>query len=83
MSHCPTRVPAILETLSRIGCDFDQSQAASSLQEHGFCRTSFRGVRVDVFLPTIPFYERARERRLHVKYGDEQFYTWNAETLAV
>jgi hypothetical protein len=79
----PTRVSAILETLARIGCDFDQSAAASSLKEHGFCRTSFQCVRVDVFLPTIPFYELARARRLHVKSGNEQFYTWNAETLAV
>lgn len=79
----PARIGDILDVLARIGCEFDQATAAASLIEHGFCRTVYRSVRVDVFLPTIPFYELARQRRVRATIGDQPLFTWNAETLAV
>src|SRR5689334_18646016 len=56
--------------LQEIGCEVDTPQALASLREHGFCRTNYKGVRVDVFLPTTPFYETARRKRHMVLLGD-------------
>ena len=41
------------------------------------------GLRVDVFLPTIPFYEAARARRKQLELGGQPILAWDAETLAV
>ena len=49
--------------LQGIGCEFAAANAAESLREHGFCRVTFAGTDVDVFLPLVPFYEAARPRR--------------------
>jgi hypothetical protein len=69
--------------LQEIGCDFSSTEAAESLREHGFCRATFRGVRVDVFLPIVPFYEAARRRRQRVELGGRSVMVWDAESLAV
>ena len=41
------------------------------------------GVRVDVFLPLVPFYEAARGRRRRVELADQPVMVWDAESLAV
>ena len=69
--------------LQDIGCDFSSTKAAESLREHGFCRVTFAGRDVDVFLPNIPFYELARARRKCVDLGGQQIMVWDAESLAV
>jgi len=53
------------------------------LDEHGFCRARYGSMRVDVFFPTIPFYEAARGRRQRVPLKDGYAMVWDAETLAV
>ena len=47
--------------LQEIGCEFSSASATESLREHGFCRVAFAGTRVDVFLPTVPFYAAAKD----------------------
>jgi hypothetical protein len=69
--------------LQEIGCTVAVSDALRSLQEHGFCRVGFATLQIDVFLPTIPFYEAARARRRRVALGDQEIMIWDAETLAV
>ncbi|MEO8494487.1 MAG: hypothetical protein ABI614_05430 [Planctomycetota bacterium] len=69
--------------LQELGCELSVADALRSLNEHGFCRASFDGLRVDVFLPTIPFYEDARLRRRLVELGEQEILIWDAETLAV
>jgi hypothetical protein len=36
-----------------------------------------------VFLPIVPFYEQARQRRKQVLVGDQPIMIWDAETLCV
>lgn len=79
----PTSLVAVTELLLRLGCQFDQASAISFLREHGYCRTTYDEVRVDLFLPTIPFYDEARARRLQVELKGRHLYIWDAEVLAV
>ena len=69
--------------LQDIGCKFSPTKAAESLREHGFCRVTFAGMDVDVFLPMLPFYEAARTRRKWVELGGQSVMVWDAESLAV
>ena len=69
--------------LQEIGCEFSSASATESLREHGFCRVAFAGLQVDVFLPTIPFYAAAKERRKLVDLGGRPILVWDAETLTV
>jgi hypothetical protein len=57
-----------VRSLQQIGCDVNATQAIASIEEHGFCHASYKGVRVDVFLPTLPFYSIARHRREKIDY---------------
>jgi hypothetical protein len=79
----PDKPSECLSLLQDIGCDFSAREAAQSLEEHGFCRASFSGVRVDVFLPIAPFYETARARRQRVELAKQPILVWDAESLAV
>jgi hypothetical protein len=74
---------ACVDLLRAIGCQVERGAALATLREHGFCRVNYRGVPVDVFLPTIAFYEEARQRRRTVRLGDRMVAVWDAETLAV
>lgn len=75
-SHC-------IWLLQDLGCDVDSQAALESFREHGFCRVSCEAVTVDVFLPTIAFYEAARLRRRRIQLGDHPVWIWDAETLTV
>lgn len=79
-SDQPEQCVALLQDL---GCEFGSTSAILSLDEHGFCRVEYRGFQLDVFLPTIPFYETARERRKRVPLDSQRIMIWDAETLCV
>ncbi len=72
-----------LAVLDQIGCSYERAEAVQLLTEHGYCRTMCAGVRVDVFLPTIPFYEAARQRRVEVVLRGQPVQVWSPEVLAV
>jgi hypothetical protein len=69
--------------LQRIGCTLEIKTATATLREHGYCEVEFCGIRLDVFLPSIDFYERARQRRKQVQLGARLVTIWDAETLCV
>jgi hypothetical protein len=79
----PERPSDCLWILGEIECEFSSAMALDSLREHGFCRVTFSGLDVDVFLPIVPFYEAARVRRKRVALGGQAVLIWDAETLAV
>jgi hypothetical protein len=79
----PERPSESIWLLQDIGCEFSPTKAAESLREHGFCRVTFAGMDVDVFLPMVPFYESARARRKRVELGGQSVVVWDAESLAV
>jgi hypothetical protein len=79
----PDKVSDCLRLLETVGCTFPADQVTHQLTEHGFCQVEFGGGRIDVFLPVIPFYEKAKVRRRAVELGDHQVMVWDAETLCV
>jgi hypothetical protein len=74
---------ACIRLLQTIGCRVNADEAMQSLADHGYCQVEFGGLRIDVFLPMIPFYEQARQRRKRVMLGDRSVTIWDAETLCV
>jgi hypothetical protein len=79
----PDRPSDCVRVLQELGCDVAANEAVQSLREHGFCRVSWHGTRVDVFVPLIDFYEVAKQRRKRVDLGDQSIVIWDAETLSV
>ncbi|HLQ45332.1 MAG TPA: hypothetical protein VK137_11425 [Planctomycetaceae bacterium] len=79
----PKHPTECLWLMTQVGCQVDSKSATESLIELGFCHASFAGTRVDVFVPTIPFYDLAKQRRRQVTLGSQPIWIWDAETLAV
>lgn len=79
----PERPSECIWLLREIGCDVPASEAASSLREYGFCTVMFARMRLDIFLPTVPFYEVARTRRRRLELAGQPIMAWDAETLVV
>jgi hypothetical protein len=69
--------------LQDLGCEVDSAAALASLRDHGFCRARYQGIPLDVFLPSIPFYDLAKARRRQVPMEGHPVWVWDAETLAV
>src|SRR5262249_28630974 len=57
--------------------------AIESITENGFCQATLSGRVVDVFLPTLQFYDSARDRRRRVELGGQSVTIWDAETMCV
>jgi len=82
--YLPPEQPSQCVSLLRdIGCTVSAAEATESLREHGFCRVTFFGTRVDVFLPIIPFYKEARRRRKRLELASQPIMVWDAESLVV
>ena len=79
----PDQPSNCVRTLQKINCEVKADQAIPSLAEHGFCQVEFHGRRIDVFLPIVPFYDHARNRRKVVRLGNQSIKIWDAETLCV
>jgi hypothetical protein len=69
--------------LQDLECELTVSEVLGSLREAGFCRVSFRGLQLDVFLPIVDFYEAARDRRQRVQLAGQPVVIWDAESLIV
>ncbi|MBP87452.1 MAG: hypothetical protein CMJ64_12130 [Planctomycetaceae bacterium] len=79
----PDRPSECVWVLQQLGCDVSASEAHHSIVEHGFCKVEYGGFRVDVFLPSIPFYATACDRRRAVQLEEQTVYVWDAGTLCV
>lgn len=79
----PEQPEQCVRLLEQIGCEVPEAEAIALLKEHGLCRASYAGLRVDVFTPTIPFYQAAKDRRRLVPLKSGHIMVWDAETLAV
>ncbi len=69
--------------LQELGCEVSAAAAVVSLQSHGFCRVRLQDIPVDVFVPSIPFYELAKARRRQMALEEQSVWIWDAESLAV
>ncbi|HBO43525.1 MAG TPA: hypothetical protein DD670_06265, partial [Planctomycetaceae bacterium] len=79
----PDRPTECIALLQELDCEFGAIETTRSLREHGYCSVKYAGMRLDVFLPTIPFYEAARTRRRRMELANRPVMVWDAESLAV
>jgi hypothetical protein len=79
----PSKPTECVRLLQTIGCSLAPASAVSSLREHGYCEVTLWDYRLDVFLPTIDFYEHAKQRRKRVLLGGQPIVVWDPETLCV
>lgn len=61
-----TRVPEVIEVLRRLGIDVDTSAALARASRDGMFVGRWGGMRIDVFLPSIPFALEAERTRIRV-----------------
>ena len=79
----PDKPSECLWLLQDIECELTFSEALASLREHGFCRVTYHGLRLDVFLPIVDFYAAAQARRRRVQLAGQSAVIWDAESLIV
>lgn len=79
----PSETEECLALLLSIGCELGEREGRDSLKEHGFCRVSYLGWRVDVFVPLTDFYAAAKQRRKAMPLLGVTIQVWDAETLCV
>ena len=79
----PARPTEAAALLSEIGCEFKTAALVREWGDKGWGYVHFRTVRVDVYLPLMPFHESARSRRRRVPLLGREAWFLSAEDLAV
>lgn len=69
--------------LHDLGAQLDEVAARASASERGDFRATVQGMRLDVFTPSIPFYDSVKSRRKQVFFRDRQMWVLAPEDLAV
>lgn len=77
------RYEELFDVLERAGCALDRDRCRKQGREGRTIVTSKDGFRVDVFVPTIPFYAEAEARISVVTLRDRQVPILSAEALCV
>ena len=71
---------AVLESA---GVSIDRTAARRTVEERGMFVGRHGEYRVDVFVPSVPFYEEARTRRVRVRLAGRETWVLSPEVLAV
>ena len=79
----PHELPGAFDVLARAGVILDRARAEREAAERGLFVGRHGEYRVDVFVPSIPFYADARTRRLRVRLAERDTWVLSAEVLAV
>lgn len=69
--------------LRDLSAQFDEETARASASERGDFRATVKGMRLDIFTPSIPFYDSARARRRQVVFRERPLWVLAPEDLAV
>lgn len=77
------RYEEVLDVLAGAGCTFDRDVALKQAREGDTVVVRFGPWRVDVFVPTIPFYEEAHRRVRMATFRGRPRPFLDAESLAV
>ena len=72
-----------IELVRAAGVDLDEKVARATVTQRGMFVGRIGHTRVDVFVPSIPFYEEAERRRVRTKIGGRPAWVHSAEVLAV
>ncbi len=80
----PEQLGTVLDVLSRLGMSVDRESAQAEAEARGMFVARWDGMRIDVFLPSIPFSEEAARTRTRLVDSDG-WSGWflSAEALAV
>lgn len=79
----PDRFTPGFEALERAGVEVERGVAVEQAIERGMFVARSRGYRVDVFVPSVPFYDEALRRRCRLRFADRDTWVLSAEVLAV
>lgn len=79
----PDGLGGVLEILKGVGADVREDMAQVAADRDGMFVTMVDGIRVDVFVPSIPFYDEAAKRRVRTRILGLGTWIHSAEVLAV
>lgn len=79
----PADITEAVSALEQAGVAFDHATAAKEARERGMFVGFLDEYRVDVFVPSIPFYAEARRRILDIPFLGIDMPVLSPETLAV
>jgi hypothetical protein len=77
------RLDTAFDVLARAGVLVDRAAARAEAEARGMFVGRRGEYRVDVFIPSVPFYEEARGRRVRTRVAGRDTWVLSAETLAV
>jgi hypothetical protein len=77
------RIEVAIELVRDAGAEVQAEQARQGALERGMFICRLGGVRVDVFVPSIPFYAEAATRRVRTTIAGRSTWVHSAEVLAV
>lgn len=76
-------VDRAIELIQRAGVDVEREAARAQAEERGMFAGMLGSVRVDVFVPSVPFYADAKDRRVATDIAGRRTWVHSAEVLAV
>ncbi|HEX4352413.1 MAG TPA: hypothetical protein VHZ95_05850, partial [Polyangiales bacterium] len=76
-------LPHALSVLAEAGVVLDPAAAISGARERGMFAGMHGSYRIDVFVPSVPFYDEARRRKCKVRLADRDTWVLSPESLAV
>ncbi|MBL8912096.1 MAG: hypothetical protein JNM17_15480 [Archangium sp.] len=79
----PPALHSVFDVLRGVGCSVDAAQAEAQAVERGDFQAWFGDMRVDVFVPSIPFYESIRRRLRRAPLEGREAWFLSPEDLAV
>lgn len=77
------RLGDAFEVLSSAGVRLDRARAAIEAEARGMFVGHHGEYRVDVFVPSVPFYDEALRRRMRVPFANRDIWVLSPESLAV
>jgi len=79
----PERLDELFAALDAAGVALDRDEARRAAAERGMFVGRHGEYRVDVFVPSVPFYDEALRRRVRLRIAGRDSWVLSAETLAV
>jgi len=77
------QLPRAIELLQQAGVELDPAAAMRGARERGMFAGPRGSYRVDVFVPSVPFYDEALGRRARVTLADRETWVLSPESLVV
>jgi hypothetical protein len=79
----PEAIDRAIDVIVSAGVEVDRNAARAGAQNRGMFAGRIGATRVDVFVPSIPFYDEAAKRRIRTTIGAHETWVHSAEVLTV